>query len=253
MNIKSAYILLLVSTVFLLSGCKKEPKLMPMTPKVNSSEKVNDAAISRDLHTVVIKEILPSENNYVYLKVQEGEEQFWISTIKQEIHVGETYHYNEALLKTNFESTEHNRVFDKIYLVTNLVSAVHGDNPENGTEKSQEEMAKSSKQESQSKPKRIIEQKGSMKIAELVNDPKKYEGKTVQISGVCTKINEGIMNRNWIHLQDGSKDEYDLVVTSDVIIEVGKVVTMKALVTLNKDFGAGYTYDLILENGIIIP
>ena len=251
MNTQSKYILLLALTVLLLSACKKEPKLVPMSPKVNSSEKVNDAAISRDVHTVVIKEILPSDNNYVYLKVQEGEEQFWISTIKQEIHVGETYYYNEALLKKDFESTEHNRVFDKIYLVTNLVSAVHGDNPENGPEKSQEEITKSS--EVKSNPKRIIEQKGSMKIAELVNDPKKYEGKTVQISGVCTKINEGIMNRNWIHLQDGSKDEYDLVITSDVIVEVGKVVTMKALVTLNKDFGAGYKYDLILENGIIIP
>ena len=253
MNIKSKYILLLLSTIFLLSACKKEPKLVPMSPKVNSSEKVKDASISREVHTVVIKEILLSENNYVYLKVQEGEEQFWISTVKQDIHVGETYYYNEALLKTNFESSEHNRVFDKIYLVTNLVSATHGNDPENGREKTQGEIAKNSKEETKSNPKRIIEQKGSMKIAELVKDPKKFEGKTVQISGICTKLNEGIMNRNWIHLQDGSKDDFDLVVTSDVIVEVGKVVTMKALVTLNKDFGAGYKYDLILENGTIVP
>ena len=253
MNARSKNILLLALTVLLLSACKKEPKLVPMTPKVNSSEKIKDASINREVHTVVIKEILPSDNNYIYLKVQEGEEQFWISTIKQEVLVGETYYYNEALLKTNFESSEHNRVFDKIYLVTNLVSAAHGNDPENGTEKTQVEIDKSSKEETESNPKRIIEQKGSIKIAELVNDPKKYEGKTVQISGICTKMNEGIMNMNWIHLQDGSKDEYDLVVTSDVIVEIGKVVTMKALVTLNKDFGAGYKYDLILENGIIIP
>jgi len=253
MNIKLAYILLFVSTIFLLSGCKKEPKLIPISPKVNSSEKVNDANINRDVHAVVVKEILPSENNYVYLKVQEGEEQFWISTVNQEINVGETYYYNEALLKTNFESNEHNRVFDKIYLVTNLVSAAHGNSPENGTEKTQEGIAKSSKEETQSNPKRIIEQKGSIKIAELVKDPKKFEGKTVQISGECVKVNAGIMDRNWIHLKDGSKDDFDLVVTTDVIVPVGKVVTMKALVTLNKDFGAGYKYDLILENGIIIP
>ena len=31
------------------------------------------------------------------------------------------------------------------------------------------------------------------------------------------------------------------------------MITIKATVTLNKDFGAGYKYDLILENGIIIP
>jgi len=28
---------------------------------------------------------------------------------------------------------------------------------------------------------------------------------------------------------------------------------MKATVSLNKDFGAGYTYDLILENGVLVP
>jgi hypothetical protein len=61
------------------------------------------------------------------------------------------------------------------------------------------------------------------------------------------------MNRNWIHIKDGSKDDYDLVITSDTYVAEGTVITMKALVTLNKDFGAGYTYDLILEDGVLIP
>lgn len=60
------------------------------------------------------------------------------------------------------------------------------------------------------------------------------------------------MNRNWIHLKDGSKDDYDLVVTSDVFVPEGTALTLKAMVTLNKDFGAGYKYDLILENGTIV-
>jgi hypothetical protein len=61
------------------------------------------------------------------------------------------------------------------------------------------------------------------------------------------------MDRNWIHIKDGSKDDYDLVITSDVFVPEGSVVTMKAQVSLNKDFGAGYKYDLILENGILVP
>jgi len=61
------------------------------------------------------------------------------------------------------------------------------------------------------------------------------------------------MKRNWIHLKDGSKDDFDLVITSDTFVPEGKVVTIKATVTLNKDFGAGYKYDLILENGTIVP
>ena len=61
------------------------------------------------------------------------------------------------------------------------------------------------------------------------------------------------MGRNWIHIKDGSKDDYDLVITSNTFVKEGSMITIKATVTLNKDFGAGYKYDLILENGIIIP
>lgn len=59
------------------------------------------------------------------------------------------------------------------------------------------------------------------------------------------------MERNWIHLKDGTKNDFDLVVTSDTFVPEGSIITVKALVSLNKDFGAGYTYDLILENGTI--
>ena len=60
------------------------------------------------------------------------------------------------------------------------------------------------------------------------------------------------MKRNWIHLQDGSKDDFDLVVTSNAFVPEGTIVTIKAKVVLNKDFGAGYRYDLILEDGIVV-
>ena len=60
------------------------------------------------------------------------------------------------------------------------------------------------------------------------------------------------MERNWIHVKDGSKDDYDLVVTSNTFVPEGSKITIKATVSLNRDFGAGYTYDLILENGILV-
>jgi hypothetical protein len=255
MILKYKISLVVVMAMLTISACKKEPQLVPMNAKSNGTESSAGAgyneSLSEELHTVVVKEILPT-SKYVYLNVEEGPENFWIAVIKQDIKIGETYYYKRALLKTNFESKEHNKVFDKIYLVTNLVSSVHGDDATQEMSNVNTDNIDANKG-SQASIKRNIEQKGSIKIAELVKDPKKYEGKTVQISGECVKVNAGIMDRNWIHLKDGSKDDFDLVVTTDVIVPIGKVVTMKALVTLNKDFGAGYIYDLILENGIIIP
>jgi hypothetical protein len=93
---------------------------------------------------------------------------------------------------------------------------------------------------------------GSISIAELVQNANKYENKTVQISGECTKVNYNIMGRNWIHLKDGSQDDFDLVVTSEENPSAGQILTMQGVVIRGKDFGAGYQYELILEQGKIL-
>ena len=85
-----------------------------------------------------------------------------------------------------------------------------------------------------------------------MKNPEKYDGQTIQVSGICMKVNPNIMNRNWIHITDGSQDDYDLTITSSELFAEGTVITMQATVALNKDFGAGYRYDLILENGVLI-
>jgi len=255
--------IILVTTIILtiISSCNKGPKVIS-SDKDESSEKstgvftenpsneiktIPNQALSNEMHEIVVLEILPT-TKYVYLKVEENDEQFWIATIKQEINVGGTYFYKGGLLKTNFESKEHNKVFEKIYLVTSLVEGNHGNDSKDGKlitkEPKQKDEPISTSNNSQ--------KSGSIKIAELVENIKKYEGKTVQITGKCVKINPNIMGRNWIHIKDGSKDDYDLVITSDTFVKEGSMVTMKATVSLNKDFGAGYKYDLILENGTIV-
>ncbi len=199
------------------------------------------------VHTVVVEEVLPTEK-YVYLRVKEGTDEFWVATGKQEVEVGQTYFYKDGLLKTNFVSKEYNRTFDKVYLVGKIVPANHAGGGMN--ESAIPKVAGAGTPVAGTG--KIVRKEGSMKIADLVANPKKYEGKVVQITGKCTKLNANIMGRNWMHLQDGSKDDYDLVVTSDVAVPEGHVVTMKAKVALNIDFGAGYKYDIILQEGEIV-
>lgn len=199
-----------------------------------------------NIHTAVALEVLPTDK-YVYVKMKEGEETYWIATIKQEVIEGKTYFFKDGLLKTQFESKEYNRVFDKIYLVSSIVSANHAAeqvSPAGGS------MSKPAQDVTAvEKP---ITVPGSTPIADLVKNPEKFAGKEIQISGVCTKINPNIMGRNWIHLEDGTADDFDMVLTSDLMIPEGAVVSMKGTVTLNKDFGAGYRYDIIIENATMI-
>ena len=261
--------ILFAMIVFVTFSCNKGPGDKGSTPEYIKIEKESgkfskdphapsnlntNATLSDDLHTVKVNEILTA-TRYLYLNVSEGEENFWIAIRKQEVNIGGVYYYKRALLKTNFESKENNKVFDKIYLVTNLVSTnhVHEQKSMSNVETNLEAVADNKPEiKTSENPETNMQQQGSVKIAELVKNVKKYEGKKIQISGKCVKINPGIMDRNWIHIKDGSQDDYDLVITSDTYVAEGQLITMEALVSLNKDFGAGYTYDLILEDGVLI-
>ena len=210
-----------------------------------------DQSFSNDLHTISVNEVLPA-TRYVYLNVSEGDSKFWIATRKQDIKKGETYFYRGGLLKTNFESKEYNKVFDTIYLISNLVSQDHSKHTGDLNTSVQKGDPITQKEDIPTHTDKIVEHKGSIKIAELVKDPRKYDGHTIQLSGTCVKVNPNIMDRNWIHLQDGSKDDFDLVITSNTFVPEGTDITIRATVVLNKDFGAGYKYDLILENGTLV-
>lgn len=240
-----------------VTGCDSGPKVITEPASDKSTENNNTGIFSEapvttpntqsepsgieNVHAVVVEEVLPTEK-YVYLHVKEGEDHYWIATIKQAVKVGETYFYREGLLKTNFKSAEYDRTFDKLYLVSNIVPADHG-NQSSEPANLQATVPTTTSEK--------VERRGSVKIADLVAKPEKYEGKTIKVSGKCVKINPNIMGRNWIHLNDGSTD-YDLVVTSNDFVSVGQTVTMTGTVVLNKDLGAGYFYDILLEDGVVV-
>lgn len=251
----------LVIAAIILTGCGDKPKVISTGgeeqettesstgifseggTKTSPSTEMGVNPVNDGTHQVIVEEVLYA-TKYVYANVTENGRKFWIATLKKEIEVGQPYFYRGGLLKTNFESKEHNRMFDTIYLVSNILPVNH--------DHSHDHTNPATSANEEDKGPRSVDVEGSVKIADLVANPEKYAGQTIQISGECTKINPNIMGINWIHLKDGSKDDFDLVITSDVMIPEGHVVTMTGTVTLNKDFGAGYRYDIILENGKII-
>jgi phosphopantetheine adenylyltransferase len=63
------------------------------------------------------------------------------------------------------------------------------------------------------------------------------------------------MGKNWIHLQDGSgdpmKNTHDLVVTTSETAAKDAVVVVEGVLSKDKDFGAGYRYQAIIEDAKI--
>lgn len=79
-------------------------------------------------------------------------------------------------------------------------------------------------------------------------------GQTVSAQGKVVKVLNGIMKRNFIHVQDGTGDANtnDLIVTSKQTARVGDQVTISGVVGVNRDFGRGYLYPLLVEDASIV-
>lgn len=92
------------------------------------------------------------------------------------------------------------------------------------------------------------------KTVEAVNtEQADLNGKLVQIKGKVVKVNNGIMKRNFLHIQDGTggKGTNDITITSDQTAAVGDEVTVTGTVVLNRDFGFGYMYPILIEKSSI--
>ena len=81
-------------------------------------------------------------------------------------------------------------------------------------------------------------------------------GQTVSAQGKVVKVLNGIMKRNFIHVQDGTgdakNDTNDLVVTSKQSARVGDQVTITGVVAVNRDFGRGYLFPVLVEDASIV-
>ena len=94
---------------------------------------------------------------------------------------------------------------------------------------------------------------GGIRIGELFENKQLYAGKKIKIKGEVTKFSMAIMGKNWVHFQDGTSYEgvYDLMITTQENVQVGDVVVFEGVISLDKDFGAGYFYAIILEDAVL--
>ena len=93
-------------------------------------------------------------------------------------------------------------------------------------------------------------------VAEIYASKTTLKGAEVAVRGKVVKWNPEIMGRNWIHLRDGSgspeKRDNDITVTTTDTVAKGDVVLVRGKLALDKDFGAGYAYPLILEDAKVV-
>ena len=201
-------------------------------------------------HKVKILEVIQA-NSYTYLKVEENNnKEYWMAIAKSTaIKENDIIYYNIALEMKNFKSDDLDRTFETILFVDNIsdkpIKSPHGMPAQSPMQR------KTSKKDASIS---IDPISGGITIAELYANSGSYSNKEIKIKGQVTKVNTEIMGRNWVHLQDGSEHngQFDLTVTTQANVKVGDIVVFEGVINLNKDFGAGYSYDIIMEEAKLI-
>lgn len=227
-NIISRFALLSAIILIVSTSCNRK-----QTSTVNSE-------LPYGMHKVSIVEVIQA-SSYTYMEVEENDENFWIAVSAQEAKPGDVIYYTDALEMTDFKSKELNKTFPIIYFVQD---------PSDSPEISKAPAPAGKQSTDRVSGIKIEPIKGGISLVELFDNQDKFKDQKIKVRGLVVKVNKNIMDKNWVHLQDGTSndDNYDLTITTADVVEVGDVVTFEGTVALKKDFGAGYAYDIIMEN-----
>jgi len=199
---------------------------------------------------------------YTYVYVDNGKEKVWAAAPAFAVKVGDEVMVPEGMAMHNYHSQSMNRDFDVVYFVEAVLNA---SNPTDGASAMGGAPASGNMQMPKGHPavsgseapqgvdlSNIEKAANGLTIIEIYTGKADLSGKTVTLRGKVVKYSPQIMGVNWIHLQDGSGDQkagtHDLTVTSQAEVNVGDTVIVSGPLTLDKDFGYGYKYDLIMEN-----
>ena len=213
---------------------------------------VDEAPIkTNEMHEGVVQEVLQA-NSYTYVKAIEGDKEIWMAIPKREVEVGKTYYYKPEMEMTDFQSKDLDRTFKSIYFLGGISEIPNSIPLKNSNAPDDEFHTK--KEPTQKQELNIQREEGIASVSSLYKDKSEFENKTVKVKGIVTKFNANIMGKNWIHIQDGTGEEnsFDLTITTNDVVQVGDVATFEGIIAVNKDFGHGYKYDLILEEAIQI-
>ena len=180
-------------------------------------------------------------SSYTYLLVSEDGMSYWIAVSQMTANVQDVLYFNSGLEMLNFESKELQRTFDKLLLVQVVSDGSSEVSPRSMQTKqplvNNKPVSSGNEQDM-----------GVVSLPELFNNSVNYGGKRVTVSGSVVKFNPGIMGRNWVHIVDG-ESSFDLTITTNDNVKLDDKVTFEGVITLNKDFGAGYKYPIIMEEG----
>ena len=192
---------------------------------------------------------------YTYVNVDTGAEKVWAAAPAFEVKEGDRVSVPPGAAMPNYYSKSLDRTFDVVYFV-GAISV--------GDEAATQEAMPALPPGSHPAPvvdtaeisfEGIAASEGELTVGELFEKGSDLAGTVVTLRGKVVKFSTQIMGKNWLHLQDGTNHQgkNDLTVTTMAVANKGDTVVVRGKLAADKDFGAGYLYDFIIEDAEVTP
>jgi hypothetical protein len=188
---------------------------------------------------------------YTYVQVDDGSKKVWAAAPQFAVAVGDHVIVPEGMPMRDFQSKTLGRTFDLVYFVsaiqvvgktaTQHLAAAHA-----GVGHAAAAAPAAVAVDLSNIPKAA----GGHTVAELYADKTTLAGKEVAVRGRVVKFTPAVMGKNWVHVRDGtgSTGTNDLTVSTKASATVGDLVLVRGTLSTDRDLGAGYHYDIIIED-----
>ncbi|MEW6517879.1 MAG: DNA-binding protein [Thermodesulfobacteriota bacterium] len=236
-----------------------------------------EAAAAQGNLTGTVVETFDS-GGYTYIQLDTGTSKVWAAIGQAKVAVGDKISLLNGPVMRDFHSKSLDRTFPEIIFSSGLAGAAAADphagmgqsfsqalQGEGGAAMPPAAMGMGAEEASGGSGKAITPQQeikvdkaegaNGYQVGEVFASAADLAGKKVKIRGKVVKVSPGIMGRTWIHLQDGTgdpmKNTHDLVVTSADVPELNTIIVVEGDLAKDKDFGAGYFYNVIVEGATV--
>ncbi len=231
---------------------------------------------TKELITGTVKETM-NAGGYTYMSFVVNGEARWVAGPKTFVKAGSTVSIVPPMSMPNFKSAALKREFKMIYFTSKIITGKIDIMKPGKMTNTMPELAKAGATDphagmdmsktattpaadsiipndrvktaaKQSHPIKGIKKVDDGKtISDVLKQKKELAGKSVKIRGQVIKYTSEVMNKNWIHIKDSSTGD-DLTITTSGSAKVGDTIIVDGKIAVNKDFGYGYIYPVIVED-----
>ncbi|MCJ7579980.1 MAG: hypothetical protein MUP98_05530 [Candidatus Aminicenantes bacterium] len=168
--------------------------------------------------------------------------------------VGDIIKFSQGMTMKDFYSKTLERTFDVILFVNQV--QIEG---KSGTTAQEKSMGLSDVHSDRKmnpvtvpsvEPGSVKRAKDGYTVEECFDQKDTLVGKTVRIRGRVVKFTAKILGRNFFHIKDGTRVEgsNDLTVTTKEVVDIGDMVLVSGILSLERNFGMGFIFPVILED-----